>query len=88
MSAIWKYPIPYSYNAEVPMPADSVVLQVHDQGENIYLWALVDESQPEVVRTFAVYATGYKLPTRKMDYIGSVHFQRSHLVWHVFEVMQ
>ena len=89
MSAIWKYPVPFSHKAQVLMPADSVVLNVHEQGENIYLWVLVDDQLPEtVVRTFAIYGTGHKLPTGKMEYLGTVHVERSQLVWHVFEVLQ
>ena len=81
---IYKYELEPN-NMPVLMPCEAYLLSVGFQGDYLYVWALVDEDETEVVEhQFFTYATGEKfvLPHGKSTFIGTAH--TNDLVFHVF----
>ena len=85
MNTVWKWALAPGSN-ELQMPLDSQVLTVQMQGETPCLWALVDDNNDLVWRTFAVYGTGRLVRHDHGKYIGTFQMNGGALVWHVFEV--
>lgn len=86
MFSIWKYPLSPREIQDISMPEGAEILTVQNQNENICIWAKVDPNAPKVLRTFAVYGTGWDIVTNaSMEYIGTVQLSRGEFVYHVFE---
>lgn len=91
---IFKYTLPVADGPIVlDMPNRARILSVQSQGPNaapvmVTMWALVDESELIVGRTFRIFGTGQSLPSAVLGYvyIGTVQCAGGALVWHVFEV--
>ena len=82
MKAIWKWPLePFTV---LDIPAGGHVLTVQPQGDQLVLWALVDQNAVTNPRHFRVYGTGEELPDNPGDYVATA--QVGSMVWHVFEV--
>jgi hypothetical protein len=90
MSTIWKYSLKARESSHVPlvMPAGTELLDVHEQYEDICIWARVDPNQPaNEVRAFAVFETGTSLNVNgSHKYLGTAHLHDGDTVLHVFEV--
>lgn len=89
MKTVWKYIIePSSPTIEMPVCAE--VLSVAFQGDDLCLWAIVDNKYPTgASRTFEAFGTGHEIPVLMgVDYkfVGTAHAD-SGLVLHVFEVL-
>ena len=84
MNVIWKWTLTPG-STDLHMPADSKVLAVQMQGGQPQLWALVDDHNPKVWRTFDVYGTGHAVPGNHGAYVGTFQMDSGALVWHVFE---
>lgn len=81
---IWKFTIAPS--CPILMPVGAKMLHVHEQNDNICLWAEVDAAETATeFRTFWVYGAGHSLPDDPGVYIGTVHLHVSSLVFHVYE---
>ncbi len=84
MKTIWKFELPTSGNVDIPK--DYEVLEVAAQGGNLCLWALVDPEAERVSRSFPIYGTGHQIKNSKdLVHIGTAHFEKQALVFHVFE---
>lgn len=72
---------------EIEMPLPAVVLSVHVQGDEIYLWAVVDPEKASKTVIFYVFVTGEDI---KVDeeavgpFIGTVHMYNGAIILHVF----
>ena len=87
MRRVYKYTLSPDITS-VTMPLNSVVLSTAFQGENLQLWALVDDKVDETVkRTFYVAPTGESIPQHFKDirFIGTA-FYSDVFVFHVFEI--
>ena len=63
------------------------VLSVHEQREQVCLWALVDpEEKKTEQRMFHIAGTGFDIKDNSLRFIGAVHLYSSSLVFHIFEV--
>lgn len=89
---IWKWTLQVCDTQTLSMPEGAQVLSVQVQGGMPQLWALIDETKPQVSRTFSTYGTGYPLPRslgpgqhRKHAFIGTYLMEDGGLVLHVFE---
>jgi hypothetical protein len=79
---IFKYVIKIGNVNKVVMPSRAKILSVQMQGNELCIWAMVWDDNPDVVRTFVVRSTGE--PLRDVEaYVGTV--QNPPYVWHVFE---
>ena len=76
--------------ANIDIPEASRIIHVATQGDEICLWAIVNEKAPAVERTFRIYGTGQELPdlTFGNEYLGTVHYPDEGLVWHIFEIVR
>ena len=71
---------------EVFMPVEARVLSAHAQGDDIYVWALVNLEAPvKQQRLFNVYGTGNPIQSDPGIFIGTVMLDGGSLVFHVFE---
>lgn len=87
MKTIYKYPLLYTGEQEVSLPADSQILKVAEQGEYLMLWAEHDAKPREYeIRRIRMVGTGFSYPDDLMFYLGTV-FSRAGLVWHFFELL-
>lgn len=83
---VYKYiwPIPND-RAVFQMPRDAEVLCVHEQDNQLCLWARVVEGRHLEPRPFILCGTGHDAPDLEHRYIGTAHLAGGRLVLHVFE---
>lgn len=81
---IWKYEI--FPEAIIEMPIGAKILDVQEQFDKPYMWALVDKFAPKESRTFMCYGTGHNIPDDPGEYIGTFQMHGGGLVFHLFEV--
>jgi len=85
MKKIYKYPL--TDIQSVVLPKGAQVLKVGMQGDQMMIWAMVDENPAEFIeRKFEVLGTGdsFDYDKKNYRYIDSI-FDRP-FVWHVFEI--
>ena len=73
---------------KLQLPFDARILDVQIQNGRLCLWAIVDPSKDNLMRTFRVFGTGWDLPYRFVNrYVHLKTVQDGGFVWHVFEVI-
>ena len=87
---IYKYQLAVQEVQELELPANSKILSVQFQGEQLYLWAMVNKESGAAIHkhTIEIYGTG-------QDIENGVGNKRTHLAtvqsqgfdWHVFEYL-
>ena len=91
--SIWKYKLDVAKVQKIPMKRGAEVLSIHNQGESICVWALVnDKAKEDKGREFLIFGTGHPIPNEgvaKVDlakyiFVGTVHMAGGELVLHVF----
>jgi len=83
---IWKFAIRLDETAQVKMPQGARLLSVAMQHGLLCVWAVVEESAPQVTRTLYVRGTGHPLgAAQAKDYVGTAHDVEHAFVWHVFD---
>ncbi len=82
--SIWKFPLPIADEIEVDMPGFSLNLAVQLQGNDIFLWAIVDPDTPKIPKRFCIVGTGHPFNPSNKLYVGTV--QKDGFVWHIFEL--
>lgn len=82
MITVYKYPI--GLGGDVLMPAGAEVIHVHEQCDEVCVWAIVDTEAPDELRHFDIVGTGHKVRDGWRKYVGTAHVRG--FVWHVFEV--
>jgi hypothetical protein len=87
MKTVYKYALPIEDEVRIPLPAFAEVLSVGVQGENLFVWALVDPSIPNLHKTFRIAGTGHPIEEpEKWKFIGTVFLYEGSFVAHVFEL--
>lgn len=84
---IFKYEIDYR-EPEIKLPIGAKILSVGVQGQNLFLWAVVDEYSQlgTAYRRIHVFGTGETLPENpNLVFLGTVFMDNAALVLHVFE---
>jgi hypothetical protein len=96
MKTIWKYPLAVMDEQIISMPQGAFLLSVQVQrnrgGNNVCLWALVDDSAPEEGRRIRMVGTGHDASAavrniginRPPRFIDTFQLQDGDLVFHVF----
>jgi hypothetical protein len=89
--AVWKFQVPIGSVPEfatVMMPARSEIVRVGSQGDDVYVWAIVDpaETEPER-RRLCPLPTGWTLDLQSAAYVGTTEIHDATIVVHVFEDM-
>ncbi len=87
MLEIFKYILKLRDEQEVELPAGASILCCQAQGNEPYLWAIVDPEAPTELRRIFIVGTGHELPfePHATRYIGTVQQHGGVLVLHVFE---
>ena len=83
---IYKYTLGPESEVELPMQAE--ILCVHEQGEDICLWALVNPQNEVEKRTFLSFGTGHKVSDLPLRYVGTSFLEGGLLVFHTFELLK
>ncbi len=81
---IYKYLLANSPGPQtIRLPKNARVLHVGSQDEILMLWCMVDPNNASVTRRFEVFATGQKVDSVGLNYLGTTQVQP--FVWHIFE---
>lgn len=86
MNKIFKYKLEAADSQELLLPKWSQILTVQAQGEDPYLWAIIDETYVDEKRTIIIFPTG--IPMKDiggLKYISTFQLEQGALVFHVFE---
>lgn len=89
MIRILKYDISEPGDVTLRMPQGARILTVQGQGTHAFLWALVEDTAPEVERMLCVVATGEpaNLVSANGAYVGTYQIAfASIFVGHVFDM--
>lgn len=84
MKTVWKYKIEPGRVSEIQMPQRSNILHVGAQGDDAYVWVLVDKDTPSITRKFLCVGTGDEFDEKVEFYHGT--FFTGPVVFHVFEL--
>lgn len=92
MKRVYKYHLPFELDViTIKMPKDAEILSVGNQNEAAYLWALVDSNAELIDYHFRMAGTGHPIiggDIYRFRFIGTVHFQNSTLIFHIFEMTE
>jgi hypothetical protein len=87
-SRIWKYQIPVSEHFGVHLPKGAEIIRMDDEGGMLWLWAIVDTSAPDELRSFRAFKAGGTMPDdlTGLKYVGmaAIHIQ-AELMLYIFE---
>lgn len=93
--SIWKFKLEpseldFDNKITITMPYGANILTAAGQGDDICLWAEVDNrmSAPTTGRTFEVFGTGHTIPYDmgiERKYLGTAMIYGGKLVFHVYE---
>ena len=84
MKTIYKYPL-LDWSQTIQLPKDAQVLTAAKQGDNVFVWALVDTTNEPEPRTFTIIGTGNEIVQNgNLHHINTI-FDNG-FVWHIFEV--
>jgi hypothetical protein len=82
---VFKYRLTPEKPCRILMPIVSQAIAVGAQGDELYVWALVDrDMHGEREHRFFVYGTGHDIQREGLHFIGTA-FMHGGFVWHVFE---
>ena len=91
MKVVHKFPVPLrGAMSSVGMPKEAKLLHFDAQGDELFVWALVDPDELMEYRTFFIAGTGHTLPEQNIhihEHVGSCMMRNGALVWHLFEVI-
>ena len=88
-NVIWKYQIGYSKREEIDIPENAEILCVKKLEGRPCIWALVNDKNPIVKRTFSTYPTGWEI--KNIDglwYIGTIITDGGTFEAHIFEILE
>lgn len=91
MKKIYKYPVnwsrshdaPHEASVELPRWAWENIIDIEFQGSELYLWAVVDPSEPTEKINLEIYGTGWEIENAdQLTHLKTVHVNG--FVWHIF----
>ena len=89
MHTIYKYQLPFADSFSVPLPMGASIVSFGNQNEIPTIWAIVNKNavKNDLIkpRKFRMAGTGHDINCADLLYIGTAHFQRSSLIFHLFE---
>lgn len=87
MKKVYKYELDFEQKNKttVFIPTDSKILKIGLQGDDLFLWALVDTLNEKVEEIkIEIYGTGWEIENaEQLEHLMTYH-QNGH-VWHVFK---
>ena len=87
MERIYKYKLKNEWDQNIEMLKGSKILTAQLQGDEICIWAMVDENNSNVneKRNIVIIPTGTQIKYGDLKYIATV--QQTVFVWHIFEAL-
>ena len=86
MKTIYKYTLSELHQYQIVlMPKGAEILCAKEQGNNIFIWAIVDTSNENEARNFRIYGTGNEVSNEHIRYIGTAKINGGNLIFHIFE---
>ena len=84
---VFKYEIPLiAAVIELQIPDNYAICDINNQGDSIFIWALVDVHAPLVINKFKIFGTGHKIDdVEGLYFLKTVHMPNG-LVWHIFSI--
>ena len=73
----------YKFQDDIVLPKGAEIVAFGEQGEDVFIWAIVDPENPPETRKFFIVGTGHQLPPEPYAYIGTLFI--GPLVLHAFE---
>lgn len=84
---IFKYEIPITDEIVcMELPDKYGLCDIQNQGDKIYMWAVIDTHAPLIKRYFKVIGTGHQITGIEHLYFLRTIAMPNGLVWHIFEV--
>lgn len=84
-ASVWKFTLAETDDKQpLLMPFNARIIHVHEQGDQVAIWAIVNPKARLENRWFIVVGTGQDMPEDN-EYLGTCHVGR--LVLHVFETV-
>jgi hypothetical protein len=69
----------------IELPVNSKICDINNQGNEIFIWCLIDIHAEWEKRYFKIIGTGHQIKTcEHLHFLKTVHMPNS-LVWHIFE---
>lgn len=91
MEVVYKYPLKHFSHAldsvTVALPSMAQVMDIAFQGDDLFLWALVDTNYPEVDYEVIVAGTGREIEVDIRGRLYNKTIHRDGFVWHFFVKM-
>ena len=87
MKTIFKYPLEITDRQILSIPEGAEILCVQNQNNKVYLWAMIEMSNPNNIRKLRIIGTGHDIENEKLNYIGTIQQMEGQLVWHIFEAL-
>jgi hypothetical protein len=87
---IWKYQMPVSENFTMKLPRGAEIIRMAGENGMLWLWAIVDTSAPDEVRSFDAFKAGGTMPDDLSRHIfrGMAHiYIQAELMLYIFEVI-
>ena len=86
---IYKYSVIPTDYFRLQLPVDAQILTVQMQGNEAFVWTLLNPDEPVVERTFRLAGTGHPIveSPNALSYVGTFQMGGGRLVWHLFEVL-
>lgn len=88
MKIIYKFPVKIEDLQTLKMPTGAQILCVQMQGQEPFIWALIDTQNIDKEYIFELYGTGheihYDMGTER-KYIGTFQTHGGQLVYHLFQ---
>ena len=86
MKTVWKFKVTDTHSI-ISIPKDAEILEAKLQGEDICIWAIVNDENEKVNRRVNVIGTGWEVVGDFGKYISTVQIPSSmgELVFHVFD---
>ena len=89
MKTIWKYPLEITDTQNVTMRRDARILSIQVQGDETWMWCLVDPDEKSCERTIGIYGTGHDVEdwvSKHGKFIDTIQLHGGSLIFHVFDV--
>jgi len=87
MKIIYKYPLPK--DGKLVIPKEAQILTIREQGEDVFLWALVETKKASDERTLLVFGTGHVIADDlNIEYLDTFFVSNGKFVFHVFEKLE
>lgn len=85
MKTIWKFKLEITDKQTLTVPSYFMPLHVGFQGNELFVWAMVDTESLKKEKSFFIYGTGHSLPEKAGLHIGTTFSPNGIFVWHIFE---